>query len=80
MGKKPRTTDAAFEYVAGPMRPGDEHPRHPGWFFVGTRGRRGEWLWYKPPGLISRWIRRIAAWLYVLMIGSAMIAAMLFDN
>lgn len=46
-------------YVSGPMRIGDEHPTRKGWFYTGKRNRAGVLLWYRPPGPVSRWIRRI---------------------
>lgn len=46
-------------YVSGPMRLGDEHPAHKGWHYTGKRDRNGALLWYRPPGPVSRWIRRI---------------------
>lgn len=46
-------------YVSGPMRLGDEHPTRKGWFYTGKRDRNGVLLWYKPPGPVSRWVRRI---------------------
>lgn len=51
--------DAEFEVVSGPLRVGDEHPIRKGWFLTDKVGRHGEPLWYKPPGPVSRWIRRI---------------------
>ena len=74
---RPKVTDAQFDYVAGPMRPGDEHPVNRGWYFTGRKNRRGEWLWYKPPGPISRWIKRIALVIYILLMAMGVTAGLL---
>lgn len=75
-----KVVDAEFEYVAGPMRVGDEHPTRRGWFYTGRRNRKGVLLWYKPPGQISRWIRRIAAGLYLALMALGIISAILYDK
>lgn len=75
-----KTVDARFEYVAGPMRPGDEHPGHPGWLYTGRRGRDGELLWYRPPGNVSRWVRRLGLWVYWGLMAFAMLMVALFER
>lgn len=68
-----RVIDADFEFVSGPMRAGDEHPTRKGWFLTDIY-RKGVRQWYRPPGLISRWIRRIAIVLWLGMILTGIIA------
>jgi hypothetical protein len=75
-----KVVDADYEYVAGPMRVGDEHPSHPGWQYTGQRDRKGNLLWYKPPGAISRWIRRVAIGMWLALMVLGMISAFLFEN
>lgn len=75
-----KVIDAEFEVVGGPLRVGDEHPTVKGWYWTGRYDRKGVGLWYKPPGLISRWVRKIALWLYLAMMAIGMGAAFLFDN
>lgn len=65
--------DADFEVVSGPFRVGDEHPTQKGWFFTDKVGRRGEPLWYRPPGFVSRWVRRIAAAIIVVTVAGLVI-------
>jgi hypothetical protein len=64
MTKKPLITDADFEVVDGPYRVGDENREKRGWYLTDKIGKRGEALWYRPPGLISKWIRRIGLTVY----------------
>lgn len=73
MSKKPLVIDAEFAVVSGPFRVGDEHPTQKGWYYTDKIGRNGERLWYKPPGPFSRWVRRIAGFLYVAIILFAII-------
>lgn len=44
-------TDAEFEVVEGPYRPGDPHRdrKKRRWRFVGWPDRYGRPLWYRPP-------------------------------
>lgn len=65
MGKS--YVDAEFEVVSGPLRVGDEHPVRKGWYLTDKIGRRGEPLWFKPPGPISRWIKRLGVIGYVVL-------------
>lgn len=72
--------DAAFEYVSGPMREGDEHPAHKGWFYTGRRDRKGVLLWYKPPSAFSLWARRIALGMFAAMMALGMFAAFFVEK
>lgn len=80
MSKKPLVTDAEFEVVSGPFRVGDEHPTQKGWYYTDKIGRHGERLWYKPPGPISRWVRRIALFMYLGMMGMAFVGIFLAEG
>lgn len=66
-----KVTDAEFEVVSGPYRVGDEHRVHRGWFFTGHYDRHGIVQWYKPPGPVWRWIRRVLWIVYavIMLIG-----------
>lgn len=75
-----RVIDADVDYVAGPMRPGDEHPVNKGWFYTGRFNRKGDALWYKPPGPISRWIRRIALAIYLALMALGIFAAFVIER
>lgn len=75
-----KVIDADFDYVAGPMRVGDEHPTRRGWLYTGRHDRRGVLLWYKPPGRFSWWVRRIALTIYWSMMAVGVISALLFDK
>lgn len=77
MSKKPLVTDAEFEVVSGPFRVGDEHPTQKGWYYTDKIGRKGERLWYRPPGPISRWIRRLALIAYFSMMAFAIIITLI---
>lgn len=80
MSKKPLVTDAEFEVVSGPFRVGDEHPTQKGWYYTDKIGRHGERLWYKPPGPISRWVRRVALFMYLGMMGMAFVGIFLAEG
>jgi len=54
MTKPPPITDAEFEVIDGPIRPGDSHPVRREWIFTGRQDRKGRSLWYRPPRL-TRW-------------------------
>jgi hypothetical protein len=73
MGK---VIDADFELVSGPLRAGDEHPVRKGWYLTDRLDRFGNQLWYKPPGPISRWIRRIGIILWGLLILGGIVATL----
>lgn len=75
-----KVIDTEFEYVSGPMRVGDEHPTQKGWYYTGRYNRRGVLLWYKPPGPISRGIRRGALILFWGMIAFGVVVSALFDG
>lgn len=77
MALKPRITDAEFEVVSGPYRVGDENRVKRGWFLTDRVGKRGEPLWYRPPGKVSKWIRRIGIAAYVGCIALGFIAMVL---
>lgn len=62
------------------LKPGDEHPTRKGWFLTDQLGPRQEPLWYKPPSKLGVIIRRAAMALYVLMIGGAVLATVLFGD
>lgn len=68
MKAAPKIIDAEFEVVSGPYRVGDEHRERRGWFLTDKVGKRGEALWYRPPGLISKWIRRIGLAVYLSLV------------
>lgn len=72
--------NARSEYVAGPMRPGDQHPWHPGWQYTGQRGADGELLWYQPPGAFRRWVRRIALSAFLAMLAVGVFAAFFVES
>lgn len=76
----PKVRNAEFEYVCGPMRVGDEHPSHPNWFYTGRRNRRGVLLWYRPPGPISRWVRRIIFAVYFALVGLGIFAGLVIEK
>lgn len=65
MAGKTKIIDAEFEVVGGPLRVGDEHPIQKGWYLTDKVGRDGNALWYKPPGPVSVWVRRIAWVIYI---------------
>ena len=66
-----KITDAEFEVLDGPMRPGDEHPTRKGWFLTERLDRRGNPLWYKPPARYWRWLRPalLVVWLAFILVG-----------
>lgn len=72
-----RIVDAEFTVVRGAYRAGDPHPTRRGWFFTGRRDAKGNWLWYRPPGAVSRWVRRIgmAVWLAMVALGAGAVLA-----
>lgn len=51
-----RWTDAEYEVVSGPYRPGDKHRdrRQRRWIYTGHRDARGRPIWYRPP-IFTRW-------------------------
>lgn len=69
-----RVIDADFEVVSGPYRVGDEHPTERGWYFTDKVDRRGNPLWYRPPSGVSRWVRRVALTLFLLMMAGAIVS------
>ena len=72
--------DAEFEVVSGPLRAGDEHPIRKGWYLTDKLDRKGNALWYKPPGTISKWIRRIGIGVYLGLMGIGMLAVALYGD
>jgi len=76
--KKP--IDAEFTYVAGPMRPGDEHPGHRGWYYTGMRDHRGNLLWYRPPGRWSLWVRRVALVAYLALMALGVFGGLVVEK
>lgn len=64
--RRSKIIDAEFEVVDGPYRVGDEHRTRKGWYLTDRLDRHGNPLWYKPPGVFSKWLRRIG---YVLWLG-----------
>lgn len=78
MTRKPLITDAEFEVVDGPYRVGDESREKPGWYLTDKVGRHGEPLWYRPPGLISKWIGRLGWIVYLGLMAFGIIVTLLF--
>lgn len=62
---RPKIIDAEYEVVDGPYRVGDEHRERKGWYLTDQLDKDGLPVWYKPPGRISRWVRRIGLVMYV---------------
>ncbi len=61
------------------LQPGDEHPTKKGWFLTDKLGSRKEPLWYKPPSRLSVWVRRIALWTWIGLIGTGIVVSLLLE-
>lgn len=75
-----KVIDADYEVISGPLRVGDEHPTRKGWYLTDQVGADGNALWFKPPGPFSRWIRRIAIFIWIAAVVLGVGSALLFDK
>lgn len=80
MRTEPLITDAEYEVVDGPYRVGDENREKRGWYLTDRIGKRGEQLWYRPPGLISKWIGRLGWIVYLSLMAFGILVTLLFAS
>lgn len=72
--EKPSVIDAEFEVVDGPYKVGDEHRERRGWYLTNKVNRRGEPLWWKPPGKIEQ---HILKWIWLYGIAAAILLGLI---